>query len=78
MSAPDWKWLAEKLERMDERLDSVDKTLAVNTESLREHIKRTSLLEAEVKPIKQHVQLVNGMAKISVVLIGVAKSLGLF
>lgn len=47
--------LDEKLDKVSERLNSIDITLAVNTESLVEHIKRTNLLEAELKPVSKHV-----------------------
>ncbi|GAC1502079.1 MAG: hypothetical protein NVS1B10_06680 [Candidatus Saccharimonadales bacterium] len=38
-------------------------TLAVNTESLKVHIKRTELLEAKVEPIDAHVKMVHGTFK---------------
>jgi hypothetical protein len=44
--------LNETTETIDKRLDSMDKTLAVNTESLVHHVKRTDLLEQQLKPIK--------------------------
>jgi hypothetical protein len=68
-----------KLDKMDERLDTVTITLVRNTEHLAEHMRRTAILEEDFKPVKAHVQLMNNVAKItSVVLAGVlaAKSLG--
>lgn len=59
----DSKRLEEKLDKMDDRLDSIDKTLAVNTVLLDEHIKRTNILEKEFKPVKNHVVFVNNLAK---------------
>lgn len=68
----------EKLETMitklDDRLDSVDKTLIRNTVSLEQHIKRTDMLEAYVKekdvsigqelaPIKNHVNMMTNAIK---------------
>lgn len=39
--------------RMEERLDSIDRTLAAQNVSLEEHIRRTELLENEVKPLSK-------------------------
>ena len=39
-----------KLEKIDERIDSIDKHLAVYNSQLRFHIKRTDMLEEELKP----------------------------
>jgi archaellum component FlaC len=55
--------IEEKLDRLDTRIDSIDKTLERNTVSLETHIKRTDALEDYVKdqvkndliPIKNHV-----------------------
>ena len=41
-----------KLEKIDERIDSIDKHLAVYNSQLRFHIKRTDMLEEEIKPLK--------------------------
>ena len=50
----------ERLDRIEEKLANIDKTLAVNTASLQEHIKRTNLLEEALKPVEQHVARVDG------------------
>lgn len=63
-----------QLDKLDEKLDNVDKTLIRQEESLKEHMRRTELLERhyeslqselhnEVEPIKEHVQQVKGIAK---------------
>ncbi len=39
-------------------------------ESLRDHIRRTTLLEQELRPIKKHVDMVSGVLKF-IVIIGV-------
>ena len=64
------KRLEDKLEKLDERLDTISTTLAVNTQSLKEHMKRTEMLESELKPVKAHVQLMNALAKVGVAAIG--------
>lgn len=53
----------DKLDKLDERLDSVDKTLVKQEASLSEHIRRTELLEDDLKPVKAHVAQVNGAMK---------------
>lgn len=56
--------LDSKVDRLDERVDSIDRTLAVNTESLREHMRRTALIEDDIKPIKKHVAMLEGGLKL--------------
>jgi hypothetical protein len=61
------KNLEDKLDRLDERLDSMDKILERNTASLEIHMKRSDMLEnyvkdhvvkSELEPIKKHVNQV--------------------
>jgi chromosome segregation ATPase len=58
--------LDEKLDKVEERLNNIDITLAKNTQSLDEHIRRTELAEEaiviikdELKPIQKHVTQVH-------------------
>ena len=44
--------LNQKLDKIDQRIDSIDKHLAVYNSELKFHIKRTDILEEELKPIK--------------------------
>ena len=44
--------IEEKLDKIDERIDNIDKNLAVNNTLLEYHIKRTDMLEQEIKPLK--------------------------
>jgi hypothetical protein len=64
----------EKLDKIVERLGSIDTTLAVNTASLVEHVKRTNLLEAELKPVSKHVVMMETIFKV----IGVVGSVAAF
>lgn len=63
-----------KIDKLDDRLDNVDKTMAIQETHLREHIRRTELLEKghthmeaefhnELEPIKEHVNKVRGVTK---------------
>lgn len=70
-----------KLDKLDERLDSQAETLIRNTVTLEDHVKRTNILEADMKPVKAHVNTVNLIAKIALgalALLQSLKSLGLF
>lgn len=60
-----------KLDKLDDRLNSVEIILARNTESLVHHELRTTLneenlelLRSDVKPLKAHVVLMNTGAKV--------------
>jgi len=53
-----------RLRQIEKAIFSIDKTLAVNTEHLAEHIRRTRLLEEELKPISKHVQQMQGAGKL--------------
>jgi hypothetical protein len=51
------------LERIERQLIRIDKTLAAQHIVLKEHIRRTELLEGQLEPIKKHVAMVNGALK---------------
>ena len=50
-----------KLEKIAERIDSIDKHLAVYNSQLRFHIKRTDLLEKDIEPLKAHLNKTQGI-----------------
>lgn len=61
----------KRLERMEVKLDdisdhlgSIDITLSAQHVSLKDHIRRTALLEQELRPIKKHVDMVAGALKL--------------
>lgn len=56
-------FLAHKLERIERRLEIIDKTAIKHDENLKEHMRRTELLEREVHPIKVHVYQITGIFK---------------
>lgn len=61
----DYKYdkLDAKLDKLDSRLDSIDITLARQCDSLEMHIKRTDLLEEEVKPLRKFMLQILGVGK---------------
>lgn len=71
--------IEKKLDDQNDHLSSIDKTLVAQHESLKEHIKRTALLEADIKPIRRHVYMVQGAGALIAllgVLMGILASLG--
>jgi len=69
----------EKLEKLDERLNSIDKTLERNTVSLEYHVMRTNqneelikALKSDLLPVENHVKYMHGAFK----LIGVLTAIG--
>lgn len=63
-----------------DKLNSIDKILERNTDSLEQHMKRTALLESEIEsrvtPIEKHITEVNGALKLIKVLVWVAAAIG--
>ncbi len=59
----DLKRFEFKLDKIDQRINNVDVTLAAQHEVLKEHVRRTNLLEEQIKPIEKHVSMVNGAIK---------------
>lgn len=72
-----------KVDKIDDRLTSVDKTLIKQEMNLAEHMRRTDLLESDLKPVKRHVVMLEGglklMGVVSLViglLVGLGRLLG--
>ncbi len=59
----DLKRIDQKLDKIDEAVSRIDVTLAVNTEVLKEHTKRSDRLEAIVLPLQKKVNYVEGALK---------------
>lgn len=58
----------KRLEEIERLLASIDKTMALNTAHLDEHIRRTEILEEQIQPIKVHVEQMRGAAKLLAIL----------
>jgi hypothetical protein len=54
----------DKLDKLDEKLGSMDNTLIRQEEQLAYHIKRTDLLEQKLEPVETHVKRVDGAGKL--------------
>lgn len=63
MSQKKLEVIENKIDKMDLRLNSIDVTLASQHEVLKDHIRRTELLEVAVAPISKEVNMVHGALK---------------
>ena len=63
-----------KLDKITDKLSSIDVTLAAQHESLKEHMRRTELLERQLEPLKEktasHASVLKFMSVIVVAIIG--------
>jgi hypothetical protein len=66
----------QRLSSIERSLASIDKTLAVNTEHLSEHIRRTAIIEKELAPVVKHVHQMQGAGKLLGLLALVATIMG--
>lgn len=62
--------ILDKLDKLDDRLNNIDKTLVKQEENLAEHMRRTDLLEKKFEPVEDHVKHVTGIGK-AIAFIGV-------
>ncbi len=62
------KEIVDKLSQLDTRLDSIDQTLVRQEENLKEHMRRTAMLEKQIKPVISHVEQVKGAGKLIAIL----------
>ncbi len=53
----------DKLDKVVESISEINVTLAKQSVSLEEHIKRSNMLEAKMVPVEKHVAMVNGALK---------------
>ena len=75
------KLILEQAQKTDERIDTIANATVENTSNLKEHMRRTAILEEDFKPIRAHVTLVNNIGKVISACAAVAlfaKSMGLF
>lgn len=68
----------DRLLQIERTLASIDKTLALNTHHLAEHMRRTQLLEDDMGPVKKHVEQMKGAAKLLGLIALVASIIAIF
>ena len=56
--------LENKVDKILEHVGAIDVTLGMQQVSLDEHIRRTALLESEMKPVKKHIHMMQGAIKL--------------
>jgi archaellum component FlaC len=55
--------VADRVNEIRNDVIEIKVTMATNTASLQEHMRRTALLENQVEPLRAHVTMVNGVLK---------------
>jgi hypothetical protein len=60
-----------KTDQIIDRLGSIDRTLAAQHESLRDHMRRTDLLEKAIIPVTKQMNMINGAGKL-IAFLGIA------
>lgn len=56
--------LEEKIDKIADKISNIDITLGKQSVILEEHVRRTNLLEEQIKPIERHVNMVQGGIKL--------------
>lgn len=56
--------IENKLDILSDKIGSIDKTLAAQHESLKDHIRRTEILEVAIKPVVNHVAIIQFIGKV--------------
>lgn len=60
----DERRIEDKIDKIIEKVNTIDVTLAKQQVTLDEHVRRTNLLEEKMEPVEKHVTIVNGCLKI--------------
>lgn len=60
-----------KVNEIQKSIHNIDITLAEQHVSLKEHMRRTKMLEEDMKPVKQHVNMVQGVGAFLLILAAV-------
>jgi len=72
MSDDRLKRIEDKVDKVVDQISEVNITLAKQHVSLKEHIRRTALLEDKMEPIDRHVKMVNGAVKLLLIISALA------
>lgn len=67
-----------KLDKISTRMGNIDVTLAAQHVSLKEHMRRSDLLEAKLQPIERQKYMIDGMLKLVgmlAVIVGIAEGI---
>lgn len=72
------KRIEDKIDKISDDISEVKVTLARNTVSLEEHVKRTNILEARVEPMRKDIDMVKGAIALIGLLATIATIAALF
>jgi len=61
--------IENKVDKLDDKVNHIDKTLATNTQSLRDHMRRTQILEDRLSPGK----IIAIIVGITTIVLGIVK-----
>lgn len=64
--------IEEKVDQVSEKIGEINSTLSAQHVSLKEHIRRTNILEKKIEPIEKHVNMVSGIVKLIMIASAVA------
>jgi hypothetical protein len=78
MKRSDMQFIHDLLAKLDSRLDDIHEVQIKQQASLEEHIRRTSLLEEQMEPVRKHVYMVQGVGAFIGLLALVATILAVF
>lgn len=63
--------IEDKLDKVSDRISSIDSTLAAQHESLKDHIRRTRLLEEAIVPMQTDLSTFKGVLQVLGILGGI-------
>lgn len=64
--------IEEKVDQVSEKIGEINSTLSAQHVSLKEHIRRTNILEKKIEPIEKHVNMVSGIVKLIMIVSALA------
>lgn len=70
--------MEKKIDKILTEIQEINVTLAEQHVTLKEHIRRTELLENDIRPIKVHVSRVEGAVKLIIIVATVAAAIAAF
>lgn len=76
----DMDWIKAILAKIDDRQDSQASTLVRLTTTVEDHVRRTNLLEEDIKPIRAHVNFMTMGGKVllgAITVIGFLRSISI-
>lgn len=56
--------IEDKVDTISDKLGATNEILAAQHESLKQHMRRSDLLEEAIKPLQKHVSMVDGALKL--------------